>query len=55
MMDGTQYNKPKFTLPAGDAKIDQKQWDLAFLTKAEFIEKHGEEEYKITAGVEFRF
>lgn len=44
-MNGMQYMRPKFTLPASDKTSDVK-WDLAFLTKEEFIAKHGEEVYK---------
>jgi hypothetical protein len=47
-MDGMQYQKPTFTLPASN-NASQKQWDFAFLTREEFEEKYGQEEYtKIT-------
>lgn len=51
-MNGCQFQYPRFTLPAGSAAIDQHQWDLAFLTEAEFIEKHGEAAYKEVRGTD---
>lgn len=38
-MDGCQYHKPKFTLPASQ-HTTQAQWDLAFLSKEEFKTKY---------------
>ena len=39
-MNGMRYMLPKFSCPAS-ANTDQITWDYAFLTKEEFIEKHG--------------
>lgn len=46
-MNGMQYMRPSFTLPASN-NTSQKSWDLATLTKAEFIAKYGisGQEYK---------
>jgi hypothetical protein len=38
-MNGTQYMKPSFTLPASD-NASELNWDAAFLTKKEFLVKH---------------
>lgn len=38
------YQRPSFTCPAASANTTQKQFDLAMLSKAEFIRK-----YQITA------
>jgi hypothetical protein len=46
-MNGCQYMRPKFTLPASE-KTDQQRWDLAMLTDVEYRVRYGisEEEYK---------
>ncbi len=38
-MNGMQYMRPKFTLPAS-SKTGQLKWDAAFLTKTEFLAKY---------------
>lgn len=38
-MNGMQYMRPKFTLPAS-VKTSEMKWDLAFLTKEEFMAKY---------------
>lgn len=43
-MNGMAYTMSTFTLPASN-KTSQKQWDFAFLTRQEFEEKYGQEEY----------
>lgn len=40
-MNGCQYLKPSFTLPASN-NTSAIQWDFAFLTKKEFVAKWGE-------------
>lgn len=42
-MNGCQYGQKRFTLPAGAG--EQIKWDLAFLSKKEFIAKYGEAKY----------
>lgn len=49
---GHQFFLPRFTVPAGSSLTDQKHWDYAFLTEAEFIEKHGEEALKEIRGTD---
>jgi hypothetical protein len=44
-MNGMQYMRPKFTLPASE-KMSEVKWDYAFLTKEEFIAKWGEMLYQ---------
>jgi hypothetical protein len=44
-MNGCSYVLPKFTLPASN-NASQIKWDLAFLTKEEFIAKHGPRAYE---------
>lgn len=39
-MNGCQYTQRTFTLPAGSAQISQMKWDLAFMSRKEFIEKY---------------
>jgi hypothetical protein len=38
-MNGCQYLKPSFTLPASN-NVSALNWDAAFLTKEEFLAKH---------------
>lgn len=38
-MNGCQYMRPSFTLPAS-AHTSQEKWDLIFLSKEEFIAKY---------------
>jgi hypothetical protein len=47
-----KYTMPKFTLPASQ-NTDQRKWDLAFLSKDEFIKKHGEILYYKMTGHKF--
>jgi len=44
-MNGCQYMKPKFSAPAS-YNTDQITWDYAFLSKEDFIKKHGEATWK---------
>jgi hypothetical protein len=46
-MNGTQFMRPKFSAPASH-NTSQMTWDLAFLTKRQFIAKHGEALYDYT-------
>lgn len=39
-MNGCQYLRPTFTLPASN-KTSDIQWDLSFLSKNDFIKKYG--------------
>jgi len=43
-MNGMQYHLPKFSAPAS-YNTDELTWDYAFLSKEEFIEKHGAKAY----------
>ena len=43
-MNGCQYMRPKFSAPASQ-NTDQLTWDYAFLSKEQFIEKHGVRAY----------
>ena len=43
-MNGCQYAQKKFSAPASQ-NTDQLTWDYAFLSKQEFIEKHGAKIY----------
>ena len=45
-MNGCQYLRPTFTLPAGAAGTSQTNWDYSLLTKQEFITKYGEAMWK---------
>jgi hypothetical protein len=38
-MNGMQYTRSKFTLPASE-NTSQHRWDFAVLTKEEFLKKH---------------
>lgn len=44
-MNGCQYAQKRFSAPAS-WNTTQIQWDLAFLTKPEFITKWGRERYE---------
>jgi hypothetical protein len=46
-MNGTQYQMKRFSAPASH-NTSQMTWDLAFLTKRQFIAKHGEALYEYT-------
>lgn len=39
------YKQPTFTLPACNQGVNDLNWDLAFLSKEEFIAKYGQEQY----------
>ena len=45
-MNGCSYEQRSFTLPAGSTAISQMKWDLAFLTRTEFIKKYGVSDWK---------
>ena len=38
-MNGMQYMRPKFTLPASNSASDVR-WDFSTLSKADFVAKH---------------
>lgn len=42
-MNGMQYMRPKFTLPASN-KTSEMKWDLAFMTKEDFMKKYNWDE-----------
>lgn len=44
-MNGTQFMRPSFTLPASN-NTSQVEWDYAFLSKEDFIAKWGKMLYK---------
>jgi hypothetical protein len=46
-MNGMQYLQHSFTLPAGSNKISDQKWDLAFMSREEFMAKYeiSEREY----------
>jgi hypothetical protein len=39
-MNGMSYLMPSFTLPACNKNTSQLKWDLAFMTKADFMAKY---------------
>jgi hypothetical protein len=39
-MNGCQYAQPSFTLPAGSNSISSQKWDLAFMSRDEFMVKY---------------
>ena len=39
-MNGMQYLQRSFTLPAGSEKISAQKWDLAFMSREEFMAKY---------------
>jgi hypothetical protein len=45
-----KYLQPRFTLPASQ-NTNQVTWDLAFLSKEEFVKKYGEAKWKKLSGV----
>lgn len=44
------YQRPKFTCPAASQQTSQEKWDLAMLTKEEFVRKYGQTKYEILTG-----
>ena len=44
-MNGMQYLQPRFSAPAGPGNVTDIEWDIATLTKKEFIAKWGRERY----------
>ena len=49
-MNGMQYMRPKFTLPASE-KTSQERWDFAMLSREEFEEKYGQKRYQELSAV----
>ncbi len=43
-MNGMQYCRPKFTLPASE-RTSQERWDFAMLSREEFEERYGQEKW----------
>jgi len=39
-MNGMQYLQHSFTLPAGSTNISSQKWDLAFMSREEFVAKY---------------
>jgi hypothetical protein len=39
-MNGCQYMQKSFTLPAGSSQITAQKWDLAFMSREEFMAKY---------------
>lgn len=46
------YNQKSFTLPTSNTQLSQRDWDYAFLTSRDFLDKYGEdaEEYREICG-----
>jgi hypothetical protein len=44
-MNGCQFQSPRFSAPAGPGNLTDIEWDIATLTKKEFIAKYGRNRY----------
>jgi hypothetical protein len=45
---GMLYTLNSFTLPSAPSGVSDIKWDYSTMTRAEFIEKYGEDKYKET-------
>lgn len=44
-MNGCQYDRPQFSLPAAPSHVTDIRWDFAFLSVEDFVDKYSEQLY----------